>query len=218
MDDLRPSRMYQQWAKAPGRCPFCNKYSLIWPDYVNGVKVPFRWTPPKDPSTMTECPKCSRRWFVWQQDVQAELIEQGSETQIVAEQEFVLDNRRGVSPMVRTRTVTQEWAQTVTIGSEETQSVETGFQIGKKDVANFTSLASNAIKTNYHVNQEMRRTYSEELPFEVPPGVERTVTLRFRRVWRFGVVRLKDEEGEAQEIPFRVSTDLDMDMAYDDVS
>lgn len=217
MNTLRLSWAQQQLGKA-GRCPFCKRISLIFPDYVDGVRAPLSWHPPKDPSTMTECPKCGRRWFVWQQEVQAELVEHGSETQVVAEQKFVLDNRRGVSPLVRTRTVTQEWAQSVNIGSEETESVETGFQIGKKDVASFTSMVSNAIKTSYHVNQDMRRTYSEELPFEVPPGVERTVTLRFRRVWHFGVVRLKDEEGEVHETPFRVSTNLDMDMAQEDVS
>jgi hypothetical protein len=215
---MEPSEAHAKW-KRSNRCPFCRKWTIYVNDYVNGEKVhSLTLSAPKDPSAMSECPKCGQRWFAWRQATQAEVVEEKSEMQVVAEQAFVLDNSRGLSPLVRTKTVVQEWTQAIAIDSEEAESVETGFQVGKKDVATLTSMVSNAVKTTYQLSQELRRTYTEELRFEVPPGVKRTVTLRFRRDWRCGVVRMRDEQGEASEIPFRVSAALEMDIAQDDVS
>lgn len=165
---------------------------------------------------MAECPKCQRRWFIYNRAMLVSVVELGRESELAAEQTLVLDNLGGVSTLNRTRTVNYEWSKSLSMSVEGTQTEETGFEVGKKDVATLSSMASNAVKTTYQVTQEERKTYTEELSFEVPPGIRRDVTLTFRRIWQLGIVKMSDEAGDPVDIPYRVAVELEMDVAQSD--
>jgi len=130
--------------------------------------------------------------------------------------EVHMDNARGTTPMLRTKTITQDWSQTYELSVEEGAVSESSIGVGKGGVATISAMAQNALKTTYRIGQETRKTYTEEIPFDVPPGKRQVMTLTFRRIWQHGILRVVDPNGETKDVPFKVVVDVEMDMVRKD--
>lgn len=211
---LNFSKQHSKYTRS-SRCPHCNKLLLYTRDYVDGRAVsPWRFGPPKDPSTIQECPKCSGRWSVYGTPMKIEVEEGNRESEVAYQEEIVLDNLRGKSLLKRKKTISEEWTQTLDLGSERSATQESSLRLGN-DTIGITEMAQNALKTTYRLSQGQTKTYSEELDFEVPAGVRRRVTLIFKRVWQYGRLRFEDD-GRSMEIPFKVVVGLELDVTQDD--
>lgn len=210
------SKQYAEYQRN-SRCPHCNKFLWWSRDYVNGKEVkPLRFTPPKDPAAVAECPKCHGRWFIYEQARTIEVREGSREDEVAYQDEILLDNSRGASPMKRKQTITREWTETLEIELENSETSEVTAKIGG-DVASLQAMAQNALKSTYRLSQTETKTFSDELEFEVPAGVRRRVILTFKRVWQHGVLELRSKEGEpATEVPYKLVVGLKFDMAFED--
>jgi hypothetical protein len=201
------------------RCPLCGKFLWYSHDYLDGRRVDgIRFGPLKDPAAMSQCPKCGGLWFVYERELQFEIVEGDRTTEVAAEQTMTLDNLQGSSPLRRRKEVSQEWNTQLEITVEESSTRQNGIQIGTKDVASFSAIAENALKVNYRTIEESRRKYTETFEFEVPVGVIRTVTFTFQRIWQHGVLRTEAQDGTVVECPYRVISGFELDVKQIDSS
>jgi hypothetical protein len=211
---LKRSEGYDEF-KRRSHCPRCHKYILFTRTFeFDGTKKRV-FTEPKDPAAVAECPKCDGRWFVFDRPSKLEAIETATTTEVDSRQEIHLDNSRGTSPLQRKVTISREWTQTLTIGAEVSESGELGAGIGTEPLT-LSAKVAQAVKATYSISQEQKRTYSDEVQFEVPPGVWRTAVLTFQRVLQHGVMRLSDDDGD-REFPFSFVANLSLDVAQEDV-
>jgi hypothetical protein len=212
------SDAYKRWRRT-SRCPICGRFIWYTRQFVNGQEHrTLRLGALDDPAAIEQCPRCDGRWFAYDQSRLVEVIELPNRiTEVVAHQEIVMDNSAGTSPMLRTKTIGHEWTQAYEVTLEEASAIEKGIQIGKPDVATVSSMAKNALATTYHLKNEARKSYTEEIPFDVPPGIRQVVTLTFKRIWQCGVIKLLDVAGNPLEVPYKVAVDLEMDMTRQDM-
>ena len=210
---MKLSKETKRWDRS-SRCPHCRKFIWYTRDFVDGVEhSSLRLRPLKDPAAIQQCPRCDGRWFAYDRSGLVDVVEGERDSELVSSREIVMDNSKGTTSMVRTKTITEEWSRTYELTLEEGAVRETSITLGKSGVAGVSAMAQNALKTTYSIGQESRRSYSEEIPFDVPPGVRQVVTLTFRRIWQHGTLRVVDSNGEPEDVPYKVVVDLDMDMA-----
>ncbi len=184
-----------------------------------------RILPPTDPASLVECPRCHQRWFFFTQPVRIDFVDGKQWAKEAYVDEMVLDNRKGSSPLVRKRTVSEEWTQTYEVEREETQTNTTKLSAGVEHGPSIEVTAEQALKERYSISEQKKQVYTEELAFEVPPGVCRHVRIIFKEVWQAGIVRLSlptaGQQAEAKEtnnveIPFRAVINVAMDLVQED--
>ena len=122
--------------KRSGRCPHCNKFLLYTRDYVDGKELSLlRVGHPKDPSTLQGCPKCNGRWSVYGPATMIEVREGARESEVAYQEEILLDNSNGKSPLKRKKTISEEWTQTLDLASERSETQESSFKLGNDSVS-----------------------------------------------------------------------------------
>lgn len=199
------------------RCPLCGKFLWYAHDYLDGVRIDgIRFGPLKDPAAMSQCPKCQGFWFVYERELRFDIIEGDRTTEVAASQTMTLDNAGGSSALRRKKEVSHEWSSQLEVAVEESSTRQNGIQIGTKDVASLSAIAENALKVNYRTSEESRRTYTETFDFDVPPGVVRTVTFTFKRIWQHGVLCTAAQDGTVVECPYRVIDGFELDVQQAD--
>jgi hypothetical protein len=221
--ELSRSAEQRYWDKHT-KCPRCKRWIIYTVTYEPGGRVR-RIRNPKHPAALVECPRCHDRWFFFQQPVEIEFLEGEQSSTIAHTEEIELDNSRGTSPLLRTRTISEEWTHTYEVEREETNTTGLKAGLGIEHGPNLEVTAEQAIKERYSISDQKKETYSEELSFEVPPGVRRNVRVTFKEVWEQGRVRLalpstardfESDEVTKVELPFRVVVDVVMDVAQED--
>jgi hypothetical protein len=171
--------------------------------------------------TLLECAACGARWplFADKAGDVAVPAPRIVETAVVVDEDpqpaIPFDNRGGTAPYAVTRTFTAQWQQTWEIVGERSRQQRAA--IGVPGIAGMTleMVAERAIRAEYSISETTRVTRSDEVSFEVPPGVRREVRIVHRRVWHHGTVRVDRPEGDI-DIPFRVLTDVEIGYQFDD--
>lgn len=124
------------------------------------------------------------------------------------------DNLQGTSPFTVRRTFTAEWTQTCEVRDEHTTGTKAGATVGTAG-AKLQFAAEEAIKTAFALTETKRTTRSDEVTFDVPPGVRRDVRVDHRYIWQRGVVRFERASG-AVDVPFRVLTNVEIGYRFAD--
>jgi phage FluMu protein Com len=197
------------------RCPRCKKFLLYDRTYEPNGRVR-RIFKPTDPASLSECPRCHQRWFFYKQPDEIEVLETHQSTDELRREEIELDNSRGVSELKRTRSVSEEWTQSYTLEREETMSAGVKGTFGVDGGPKVEVTAEQALKERFAISEQKKRTFAEEISFEVPPGVVRKVTLTFKRTWQHGTIRLTPPGESPVEVPFKVVAALQMDITQVD--
>lgn len=221
---LRPSKE-QQVCNSKSKCPRCNHFLWYTTTYEPSGRVR-RILNPTDPRSLAECPRCHQRWFYFEQPLQVDFVEERRWSEEGTVSELTLDNRRGVSELNRRQTVTQEWTQRYEVEREKSESVGAKLGADLGAIATLELTAEQTLKERYSVSEEKKEVYTEELTFEVPAGVCRTVRLTFREQWQGGVVSVQlppsgpagDPPGEELRVPYRVMVGMSMDLAQEDTT
>lgn len=199
------------------RCPRCQRLILHSRTYEPSGRVR-RIRRPTDPASLSECPRCHQRWFYYQQPDQIEVLETRQSSDELRREEFVLDNTKGTSTLKRTRSVSEEWTQAYSLEREETDTATITGTLGVDGGPSAAVTAEQALKERFAISEQKKRTFTEEISFEVPPGVSRSVLLTFKRTWQHGTIRVTPPDEEAFEVPFKVATALMMDVAQEDTT
>ncbi|BBY15688.1 hypothetical protein MLIT_12800 [Mycolicibacterium litorale] len=172
--------------------------------------------PAQHPSAVAECPKCKGTWPVWEREQVLEVCETAREVTFSHEEAFTLDNRSARSLLKRTKSIEHQWSQVLEIGREESKASEVSAKLPVAGME-FGALAKNTLSSTYKITASQSQTFTDTLEFEVPPGVSRTVTLKFKKLWQCGHVVLRDHQGaEIARAPFRVVVGLDLDVSQND--
>lgn len=205
----------QLYFETASRCPRCRRLLLYSRTYEYGGKVK-RIRTPRDPAALAECPRCNGRWFYYEQPTVTEFVETHQTVEVIRTEEMHFDNVRATSPLRRTDTVTEEWAQSYDLEVEQTAAEGTKLSLGLEKGPSVDVTAEQSLKQRFAISEQKRRTFTQEIPIEVPPGVKRTVILTFKRIWQHGTISLRPAEGPSITMPFKVVINVRMDQAQVD--
>jgi hypothetical protein len=82
--------------------------------------------------------------------------------------------------------------------------------------ANLGLSVERAISEKYSLTQDVKRSYTDQMTFEVPAHMKRQITFLYRRLWQHGVIRYHMESESPIEIPFKVVVALVLDLKQED--
>lgn len=205
----------QKGLERNNKCPRCNKLIFFAHTYEFGGQKRRTVTNPKDPAAIAECPRCHRRWFFFERPVTFEILEGERTTEVAFTEDMILDNSKGATPLMRNRSISREWAKTISLESERTDTKQAKFGLSSQGIS-LESMAEQAIRSKYARSEEQSQTFTDDLQFEVPPGTKRRVVLTFNHNWQHGKLVLVKPEDDPVEIPYRIVDGLTLDVAQED--
>ena len=229
------------------RCPRCANWvftvKYVGPD---GQQVPmWRPMPMMELGTVARCKKCNQTWPVFASAQFAPAAQPAppapaaapaatpaaapaaaSATEVVETARTwtdhhvevrELDNLGSDTSFTRTITINEEWSQEYVIDKESTRKIGGDLNLGLGAIASLGATAEQALRDRYSVTTNVRKSYTDELAFTVPPRKIKYVRMRYRQGWQEGFVRVTHPNTGTVEIPFKVAVGLRVDPETDDL-
>lgn len=204
------------------RCPHCGKFIMI-PHYLkaDGTRIhPLKMNLLfMDRSVLAKCPKCGHRWPVFaghtppksDQQYVVELVESSRSEEPIGEEQRLIDNSRSGVELERRFTVRKEWSQSLVIEKEKARTDGGEITVGVSDAASLKLVAEQAIKEKYTISEDTTHSYTEEIILKVPAKTRLRVIFYWKRIWQHGIIKLRDEQGRSNELPFKVAVGATFD-------
>lgn len=122
----------------------------------------------------------------------------------------IADSTTHIGSMRRKIAVNREWIQSYHIEAEKAQriagDISAGFLISTIKVA-----AEQAIISRYSVSKEVRQARHDEIDVDVPANTRVTVLIYWKRKWRRGMIKLRDQQHREIVVPFQIVVGLSLD-------
>lgn len=159
-------------------CPSCRQRSRLYdglfkPDGTRATGIFINAT-----GMNWRCPACDHEIPVTRDEASAsrpEVILGQTQVEVLETKRPPIDNRHGVIPSVIKRVYTEEWSQTVEFQTQDERHVSRRVTIGPDKAAIFESTAEQAIRKTLGMTNTRRTSRTDELSFEVSPGICRDV-------------------------------------------
>jgi hypothetical protein len=144
-----------------------------------------------------------------------EVVETEQVEELLGEEVRVINNLESSSGATRSVKASREWTRTLTIGTEHTRTL--GAEVGGgvswlKVKGNIES----ELQRNYSMESTSRHLFEEEITIIVPARTNLRLSLRWKRIWQHGVVRLANYDGSVTEVPYRFVVNMTFDQSQQD--
>lgn len=180
-----------------------------------------------DKSAVATCPKCGLSWPVFGKGGATPKPTTGSwsvtdvtETdryeQPIGDDRQIVDASGSSSDITQTMTFDRHWTQTVTIGSEKSETWNVGGSLSVGDLVNLEASAETAIRTSHGLSQESAQTTSREIEVTVKAGKKMLVLLHWKKIWQAGVVEFAGPNDSKISMPYAVAVDMAFDQEFSD--
>lgn len=118
---------------------------------------------------------------------------------------------------VRSVTASREWTRAYAVDFEHTTTESAGLAAGPLWLTTRVDIES-AVQRTYSIDTTSKLDFSEQITITVPAGVRVRVTMRWKRIWQHGVVRIADHRGEVSTVPFQVVANVTFDQRQTDIT
>jgi hypothetical protein len=177
----------------------------------NGLDWGFRYRLAVDGRQVTGASKGQAR-----PQLDAVVNEGGLTTEPIGEEERIIDNSGSRASVVRRLSITKEWNQSYSIERDKTVRLAGSVEGSMPSVLSFDATAEECLRLHYSVTQNIKKSQTEEVTIEVPPGA--TVSMRFlwKRVVRTGDIWLRRDGKGQWSVPFRIVVGITFDQVQRD--
>lgn len=144
------------------------------------------------------------------QPMATRVVELGRRTTILGTEGRTIDNRQGLSPIVRVIRVIREWTETYAVDHERMTTLHGSAGI------NILSLKlggdiDRAVKDHYSVSSGQRHKFEEEVTVTAAPGTRTEVEFIWKDIRQYGEVELTVGGETAGHVPFEVVVGVTFD-------
>jgi hypothetical protein len=145
-----------------------------------------------------------------------EIIETGRTVEDYRVDTVELNNLKASSKLTRKVTINKEWTQSYVIDQEATEKSSRRGDLKLGGLADLGTSFEKEFAAKYSTTQTAKRSYTDEIVFEVPEHTRRRVFFDYKLVWQHGIIRYRGADGLPVEVPYRVAVDLTLDLAQED--